>query len=230
MLFRAAVEDIEANHHVCWVFDLPGCFSSARTPDEAIARAPARIADYFAWIAGHEPAVPIPPDPIEADVVEIFEGYTSSEDPDYLVNAFFEDDGRPLSCRDVAMGLRLLEWLRRDLLAVVERLAPERLHERIRHEVRGSIAGILEHVAGAENWYLDQLNASIDWPSLPEGVFGKLEGVRGNTRSQLPKLIGEERITEHCGERWSARKVLRRTLWHERAHTEQIARLLAGGA
>ncbi|MDW8214000.1 MAG: hypothetical protein RMJ55_10615 [Roseiflexaceae bacterium] len=32
------------------------------------------------------------------------------------------------------------------------------------------------------------------------------------------------------GEVWSARKVVRRALWHERDHTQHIARLLTQGS
>ena len=148
------------------------------------------------------------------------------EDSEYLVNAFFEDDRRPLSSEDVEIGLQLLGWSRQDLLKVLEELTPGQLNKPIHGEVRGSIEGILEHVCGAENWYFSQFGMSVDWSALPDDIDARLAVSRANTRTQLATLLGEDRITENCGERWSARKILRRTLWHERAHTEQIARLV----
>ncbi len=227
MPYRVTVEDIEPDHYVCWVLDLPGCFSSAREPDRALARAPARIADYYAWIRGHDPSLPDVEGPFEVKVVAEFRAHPSPMDPDYLINAFFEDDRRPLSYWDVEVGLRLLDWSRQGLLNVVCSLPPEDLQQSVEGEDRETIAGVLEHVVGAENWYLDRLDLSLERSSLPEDVLAKLLTVRGNTRSQLPRLIGDDRITERRGEKWSARKVLRRTLWHERDHTQHIVQLIS---
>ena len=51
--------------------------------------------------------------------------------------------------------------------------------------------------------------------------------MRDNTRKQLWRLVGEEMITENYDELWSARKILRRTIWHDRDHTRQIEKLSA---
>jgi len=225
--YRAALEDIEPDHYVCWVLDLPGCYSSARDQEGAIALAPSRITDYCSWIRRHSPALPAVDGPFEIELVEEFNAYACEEDPEYLVNAFFEDDRRPLTYWEVETGLRLLDWSRQDLLKVLEELTPEQLTKPIEGEVRGSTMGILEHVCGAENWYFYQFDLSVDWSTLPDDIEGRLAAIRANTRTQLVNLIGEDRTAESCGERWSARKILRRTLWHERAHTEQVARLAA---
>lgn len=227
MVYRLAVEDIEPRHYVCWVLDLPGCFSPASTQEEAVARAPARIGEYYAWITRHDPTLPEALRPYDVEVVEVFGAHPSAEDPDYVVNAFFEDDARPLAYWDVEVGLRLLDWSRQDLIAVVRSLSREQLHTPIPGEDRETIAGVLEHVCGAENWYLSHLGLAIDRASLPRDVFRKLKAVRANTRRQLVTLVGDQRITERHGERWSARKILRRTLWHERDHTEHIVKLAA---
>jgi hypothetical protein len=231
MRYRVAVEDIESDHYVAWVLDLFGCFGAAQSREEAIAGVPSRIAGYYAWVAGHDPAMPSPAGPFEVEVVEVFEAYASDESPDYLVNAFFEDDRRPLSYWDIVTGLKLLAWTRQDLMDVLASLSPRDFAQQLYEPVEGgapqTIAAIGEHVARAENWYFDQLDLAVEWSTLPGDVVGKLEAVRANTRIQLVKLVGEGRITESCGECWSARKVLRRTLWHERDHTQHIAGLAA---
>ncbi len=149
--YRAAVEDIEPDHYVCWILDLTGCFSSARNREDAVARASARITDYFAWIIGRDPSLPKVSGPFKVRVVEAFEAHPCSDDPDYLVNAFFEDDRHPLSYWNVAAGLRLLDWTRQDLLAVIRPLSTEQIHQSIRGEDRNTIAGVLEHLVAAEN-------------------------------------------------------------------------------
>jgi uncharacterized damage-inducible protein DinB/predicted RNase H-like HicB family nuclease len=227
MRYHVAVEDIEPNHYIAWVLDLTGCFSSALTQAEAIANVPDRIGKYYSWLINHDPSLPAINGPFDAEVVEVFEAFTSEEDPDYIVNAFFEDDRRPLTYWDVEVALRLLRWSHQELLAVVQPLTPEQLYQPISSEICHSIAGIIEHIAGAENWYFDQLNLALDRSALPDDPLGKLESVRTHTRALLVKLIGDDRITQDRSEMWSARKVLRRTFWHERDHTRHITQLVA---
>jgi len=227
MHYRLAVEEIEPGHWVAWALDLPACFSSAQTEAEAVDRAPERIAGYYAWLTDHDPSLPVIEEPPVTEVVETFGSFASSEDPDYVVNAFFEEDRRPLGYWDVEVGLRLLQWTRQDLLSGLTGAAPAQLTEAIAGEVQGSIAGILRHVATAENWYFGHLGLGLDRAELPRDPFAVLGVVRAHTRAHLPSLAGNARI--HCrrDELWSARKVLRRMLWHERDHTQHIAGLLA---
>jgi hypothetical protein len=144
------------------------------------------------------------------------------------VNAFYEDDRRPLTYWDVEVVLRLSRWTRQDLMQVLGTATSEQLHQTLVNEVRGSILGVVEHVAIAENWYWGQLGLGLQRAGLPASPLERLQAVRVNTCDRLVQLIGREEITENSGELWSGRKVVRRTLWHERAHTGQIARLLAG--
>jgi uncharacterized damage-inducible protein DinB len=226
MSYRLAVEDMEPNHWIAWVLDLPACYSSAQTQVNAIDQAPIRISEYFSWLSTHDSSLPVINEPIEVEVVETFLSSTSDEDHEYLINAFFEDDRRLLSFWDIELALRLLEWTRQDLLIVLQPITQEQLYKQIEGELRGSIAGLLKHIAGAENWYFDQLDMGLDRAQLPDDPLEMLNTVRGKTRSSLVELIADKRISKNCGELWSARKVVRRTLWHERDHTRHIAQLL----
>jgi predicted RNase H-like HicB family nuclease/uncharacterized damage-inducible protein DinB len=223
MLYRIGVEDIEPNHWVAWVFDLFGCYSKARTRDEAIANAPRIIAEYFAWLSRHGREV-LPPESIEVEVSESWDSFIC--EGDYIVNAFFEDDRRPLSDNEIDYVLELLEYTRQDLLRVINPLSSEQLDKPIRDELQGSIRGILEHIAYAERWYFDRLGLAFPREEMPDDVMDMLEKVRTYTVHKLPELAGDTRITERISERWSARKLVRRTLWHERTHTRQIIRYL----
>ncbi len=228
MLYGLGIEDIEANHWVAWVLDLPGCYSAARSYEDALADAPARIAEYFRWLSSHGSGSPLAREAIEVNVRETFRAYPSEDD--YLVNAFFSDDRRPLSQAEVHNGLRLLEYTRRDLRRVIRPLSSQELHRTISGEVQGSIEGILRHVAWAEWWYLDRLNLAFPREAMAGEILSLLERVRAHTRLQWPQLADSSLITERMGERWSPRKVVRRTLWHERAHTQQIARYLSAAS
>ena len=225
--YRVAVEDIERNRWIAWLLDLPACFSSAQTESDAIARAPGCIEAYHSWLAFHDDSLPTPGGPFETQVVETFRSFASHDRPEYVVNAFFEDDRRPLGYWDAEAGLRLFQWTREDLLAVLQLATQEQLDSPLHGEIGGSVAGVLKHIAGAENWYLDQLNLALGREQLPEDPLSMLEVVRANMRTRLVELVGDERIFQgDGGELWSARKVLRRALWHERAHTQHVRRLL----
>jgi uncharacterized damage-inducible protein DinB len=225
MHIRLAVEDIEPNHWIAWALDLPACYSSARTMADAITHAPKKIVEYYSWISKHDKSTPFVDEPLEVQIVETFQSRASREDPDYLVNAFFEDDRRPLGYWEVAIALQLLDWTRQDLLGVIQGVSPIQLTETFSGEARGSITGILNHIAGAENWYFGQLG--LGQGDLPADPLEKLEMVRRNSRKQLIKLVGDEQVLQNCDELWSGRKIVRRTLWHERDHTQHILQLLS---
>ncbi len=218
---------MEPNHWIAWVLNLPACFSSAQTQTDAVAHAPKRIAEYYSWLSSHDSSLPVINEPVEVEVVETFHSFASDEDPEYFVNAFFEDDRRPLNYWDIEVALRLLQWTRQDLLKVMQPITQEQFSKPIVGELRGTVAGLLKHVAGAENWYFDQLDLGLNRAQLPDDPLDMLKAVRANTRAHLVKLIVDERITKERDELWSARKVVRRTLWHERDHIQHIAQLLA---
>ncbi|HWR82597.1 MAG TPA: DinB family protein [Candidatus Deferrimicrobium sp.] len=227
MIYRIGIEDIEPNHWVAWVFDLPGCFSAARSHDEALANVSRRIVEYSDWLASHGLGSVERTERMETEVTESFRSFPS--EGDYFVNAFFEDDRRPLATDEIEYALRLLEFSRRDLLAVVQPLSDERLDRPVAGEVQGCIRGILHHIATAEWWYWDRLNLAFPREEMPDDTMAALEKGRLLTKTRLPEVAGDTRITFRRGEQWSARKVVRRALWHERAHTQQIQRYLSQG-
>lgn len=104
---------------------------------------------------------------------------------------------------DVEEALWLLEQTRRDLLAALDGVPEEALTRLVPGQKFGSISGVLEHVAEAERFYLSRLDRGV-----------------------LPGLAGDGRVVERRGELWSARKVVRRALWHECDHTGHVAKLL----
>ncbi len=226
MPYRAALEDMEPDHWIVWLLDLPGCYSSAKTSAEALSRAPARVAEYYHWVFLHDALLPAPQAPPEVEVVETFHSFPSRRDPEYIVNAFFEDDKRPLGYWEVVVARQLLDWSHADLLRVIEPVDEQQLDRTIEGEARQSLRGIVDHIAGAENWYLGMLGLGLDQAALPQQPLHKIEAVRRHTKAQLWSLVGQSRTAENYDEIWSGRKVLRRALWHERDHTQHIRQLL----
>lgn len=220
--YEVGIEDIEANHWVAYVFRLPGCFSSGETEIEAATGIQSSIEAYFKWL-----------DPLHfptesrIQVTEVCRSYPAEEDPFYLVNAFFADDAKPLSTAEISDALRLMERTRHDFLGLVRNLSAEQLQQPIPNDERfKTIAGIIKHVAATEWWYLDRLGLVEHWSALPDDPLQALDVSRANTRARLPELEGDTRIIEKVDERWSGRKIVRRTLWHERDHTNHIRKIL----
>ncbi|MEO8612157.1 MAG: DinB family protein [Chloroflexota bacterium] len=232
MGYSVGVEDIEPGHWVAYVLALPGCFNTADSEEHAVSGAPKAVQDWFYWMYAHTGMADMADD-FSAESyaignVESFYAHPAAEDPEYLVNAFFEEDARPLLFSELLDGLELMEYTRADMLSLVNGFSPKVLNTPIPGDTRfGSIAGILKHVAVVEWWYCERMGlVDFDWSSLPEDPLQALEVVRANTVSRLPDLTDDPRVNELVGERWSARKVLRRALWHERDHTEHIRKLL----
>jgi predicted RNase H-like HicB family nuclease/uncharacterized damage-inducible protein DinB len=216
MLYYLNLEEMEGRW-IAHVDGLPGCFSSADSFAAAIASAPQIIEDYWAWLHAHG-EMALRDAAIETQVNEIHRAWLAT--PDNEINAFFASDRPPLTKDEITYALRLLDWTRADLLAAVEGLAPE--HFALDIEKGWSIRRVLEHIGGAEWWYLEKLGLAFPREEVPDEPFARLEKLRARLREVLPSLAGDERLTEPTHEHWSPRKMLRRALWHERDHTAHV--------
>lgn len=215
--YDLSIEELEPGYCVAWVLALPGCYAPGATRVAALDAAPARIAAYFDWLTT------LGPDGL--DLFPAREGYTTTiiEEhvpvtigEDSIVNALFADDRRPLTADEIGRGLVLLGATRRDVIATVAKARDEHSDE---------VEPLLLHLARAEWWYFDRLGLAAELAVPREGTLAQVEVVRDFARKRLPALAGDGRVVSKRGELWSARKVLRRMLQHERDHTEQIARL-----
>ena len=222
MRYQVGVEEIEPEHWVASVFELPGCFSRGHTDTEALGRVPARVGAHLHWLVERGAKTQLRDEPIEIQVAEIV--CSCVHEREYRVNAFFADDRRALSSQDIPAGLWLLENTRRDLLELLQPLGDDEL--RAEHGEGTSIESILMHLAWTEWWYVDRLGQAFEREGMALDPFVALRDVRALFTSALATWVGDELVHTRAGEQWSARKVLRRALWHERDHSEQIASLL----
>ncbi len=122
-------------------------------------------------------------------------------------------------------ALQILRWQQEELLAGIEFVKIEKLNK-IEDGQRWSILGIVRHLAFAELWYLQNLGIPTPEFSGDTDPIYLIEQSYNAVASALPTLIGDSRITENTQERWSARKLVRRTLWHRRDHIDHIRQLL----
>jgi hypothetical protein len=234
MIFRVGLENNNEGRSIAFALDHPGCFSYGKKGSAAAANLKRTLKDYAGWIRNHQPEtwLTFAEDEIEIMIDGVWEVYFINDDLEKTtetdgtsVESFFPYDWKPLTSTDVDRALKLLTWSRADLLKTVEGLSVEKRDATYPGE-RWSINGILGHVGGAEWWYLDRLGLAFARADVPKEPFERLEKVRSHLNIWLPKLIGVRQVIGVDGEFWSPRKVLRRTLWHERDHTEHIRKLL----
>ncbi|MCC6772743.1 MAG: hypothetical protein IT360_16250, partial [Gemmatimonadaceae bacterium] len=201
------IEDRWIGHVTGW----PGIYVDAGSRDALLAAAPATVAARFAWLreGGESP----PSGPFEFTVNEVHAAWSTADG--YEVNAFFAADRQPLSPDECATAIHRLGCYRDALLAAC---GPAQ-------DASSAIRERVFHVADAENWYLESLDAGDARLLDDADPFGSLERVRDLLVRTLPALAGDDRIAVRRGEVWSARKVVRRALWHERHHAEHIQRL-----
>ncbi|MBN1438447.1 MAG: DinB family protein [Anaerolineales bacterium] len=227
-VLRAGIENLEPDCWVLSVFDAVGCFSSGRSEEEARAQAGNRVRQYFKWL-GKKDGNPAPfEEAVEVVIAERFEAYPWPKDPAVLVHAFFEDDARPLRPWDLDIGRRLLEWGREDFIRLSGFLMPDSLNHRENAPNWSLLDRLMGHIWEFESTVLKRMGTMLDPAEMPGDAMGRLEVVRAKFLEKLPEWAEADLTTEEFGEKWSARKALRRVLWHERHHLWELESLVKG--
>ena len=94
---------------------------------------------------------------------------------------------------------------------------------------RWNIIGIAKHIANAELWYMQRMGLiSLTRDELAEDMEERLAQTAEIIEAQFPKFSGQTQVVGVNGEFWSYRKIVRRTLWHQRDHIEHIKELVFG--
>lgn len=201
---KVGIEDMEPGHWVAWILAVPGCYARGTSEAEALLGVPE------AWRAETGCEAPGP-----VQVVERWRGVPSATDPDFIINATFADDRRPLAAEEIAAGIERLGESHRLFLELV---AGRDLSE--------EVGRLIRHIATAEQWYLRNIGLVVE-SERPEDPMERFAWTRAFSLRVLPSLAGREIVTDCGGEGWTPRKVLRRMIWHERDHTGQITAILA---
>jgi hypothetical protein len=219
MPYLVCVEELDRNW-IAHVPDLPGCFSQHEQREQAITQVPPAVEAYLSWCKGHNLFVSGLTGPmIVSEVIRAW-NYENGEE----VNAFFACDRPPLLLEEVREIEELLNASRIDFHKSIAEVDFSDLDEQLPEE-RWSIRGVIQHVASAENWYLDRLGLALPSDQLPVDVMELLEKVRNQSMRMLPELVKRTGVVTMAGETWSSRKVVRRMLWHERDHTDHVQKL-----
>lgn len=222
---RLGLERGNESRTLAWALDFPGAFAYGKDDAEALEKMPEALANYKTWQWHHDGEKWENAARIELQVVETFDTFITADGN--TIYAFFEDDRRPLQTIEIVQALKMHTWQRQELLEGVRSLSSE-IMTRMLPGQRWNINGILNHIGRTEIYCLESMELPIHSAefSLVHNPFRILELSFELIQNLLPKLEGDAAVRDQGGELWSARKLLRRLLWHQRDHIDHIQQIL----
>ncbi len=230
MRFNALVEDWPGES-MAYFRELPGCFSSARTYEEAVKIAPQAISDFLKWSKEND-LVLLDMYDGEIDVV-VTERLGAINDQ---LGPLFKADLPPPSDEEIDNALNVAAAARAALLELYDEV-PVELRDRSPSPGGWSLTQHLQHIFESEGWYISRLTerptetfGDALSPDLSMALFENAMDDELFLRGLTPEV--RERVFTHEGEDWTAAKVLRRMTAHLREHYPwmmEIARESANG-
>ncbi len=216
MRFYALVEDWPEETMI-YFRELPGCFSSASTYEEAVKGAPAAISTFLKWAKKNDLAL-IDEDGSEIEVVvkERIPAINGQSGPR------FEADLAPPDDVEIDNALNVAAAVRASLLELYDNISPEQRDRSISPDA-WSLTQHLHHLLEAERWYISRLTerptatfGNAPPPDLSMALFENAMDHELLLRGLSP--AERERVFIHEHEEWTASKVLRRMTGHLREH------------
>jgi predicted RNase H-like HicB family nuclease len=217
-----------------FVPECPGCWVFGRTMERALEKAKVAVKEWLEWLESHGERVPADASKLDVEVGEILRvSYNPVEagKPEPL----FWSEVAPIKKKDITRTIRLLKYSRSDLLSLVSGLDRETLDWQPPGKPR-TIRNTLKHIGIVDWWYITRLE--VEPPArFPRDVFKLLAYTREMVVDFLKNFPREKRSgvfqpEKYAGRKaklcnlWTARKVLRRLVDHERLHTKYIERVL----
>lgn len=212
---------------------------------------PRKITEHRRWLGGH--GLNRTDGPERVKLVEIVKGDWPVNEGDSV--ALFKYERKPIDDSEILRNLKLMACSWVDFRSLVRMIPEEALDWNPGRRFGRSIRRIIVHVALVEGWYIMKLRAPGDrifrwpkgesmWPLLrrvdreSDISLETLDSLRASVAHRLAHLSDEEkrRITRHkpgewtkrtVPEQWTARKVFRRFIWHEKLHAATIEKLLS---
>lgn len=214
------------------VQDLPGCYSRAPTFDEAVRKVPNKIREFLDWLRIHGESIEETQYDVETEISETIRGCWPVNLGDS--QALFNADLKPLNQEEVDRYLNYMSYAREDLIDLYLRVPKDALEWKPDDSTPRNIKRIAEHVGEVDLFYIERLRGRRheEWP------LNFLETTEEIRKLRMLALSKDERncsVSYHqpggwtgttSPEGWTARKVLRRFIWHERLHTATMKRLL----
>lgn len=208
-----------------WIEHFPGAYTQGDDPEEAVQNAPHLCQDYVRWLAQHGEAIPdalcnLSPAHMEFRLAQVH--WAEHPEMGREINGFFRMDEPPLTTEEIETALRLLHYSREDLHKAVHLLEPQTWDAA---PFGGkSVNMLLRHIADKEREMLEALGVPTAALSAREPVddCNVVRSALQETLCSIP-AAARNKVSIANGEVWTWRKMVRRALWHERFHCQQIA-------
>jgi hypothetical protein len=203
-----------------WVLDLPGCVAVEDDEDAALAAVDRRIETFSAWLRSNGEEIV---EPGEEQAVERFESYLLEDG--YEVNATFAADREPLTPEAARIGHRWLRWAHGRFLDAAVPFADVTLVGEGR-----SFDEVVSHVFTAGAWLATRTETdqrAIPFPAADAPLDERLRDGFPFIDWYVARLAegdGVRQRTDSKGEEWTARKVIRRLIYHALDHAEELER------
>lgn len=226
MRYYALVEDWPGESMI-FFRELPGCFSSAPTCEEALKNAPAAISTYLNWLKKNDITI-VEDDErdIAVTIKERLAAIDGRKGPRFEADLLAPDDG------EIDTALNVAAVARTELLELYEGV-PARDRERVLHTGEWSLRQHLAHIVETEAWYASRLTDAPPenpGPDLQSDVSMALFDNAMDVELLMSGFTPEQRghVFLHDGEEWTAAKVLRRMVEHLREHYPWMREIAKG--
>ena len=222
------------------IFELPGCAASSGSVETVEAMLPLVVAEHLAWLRRHGESVPEAPS-IEVEVIERVDvAESDAQDGEFC----YDDDLHLLTDEDLARGLRSMQYARLDLDEASDGLPDVILDWRPPASAMAhidpwqpqplTIREIVRQLPQSEAYYRNCFADGLIGEE-PDSIREDLAAQRQRTLEVFRSLSLDDRRRMFLPrtpwgekpEHWTARKVLRRIIAHERFHTAEIQQRLA---
>ncbi|MGH2516450.1 MAG: hypothetical protein ACRDHP_12415 [Ktedonobacterales bacterium] len=213
VIYDAYVEVRPDGTCLAQLLDLPGCVGRGADEASALTALAAGIPDYYSWLRRHDDYTPDVRGPFQ---VALMQAERERVVNGRMVGAFFAPEAEPTTSEDLDWLLALLDWAYSDLCALLA----------VRPDTAARDA-LATETAQEQVWLVSRIEPQPNVPrveQLPGVPLDTLRQVWQASVHRLRETSEEERgrVVEHDGERWSLRKVLRRSI--------QLARMRAEAA
>jgi len=203
-----------------WVEDCPGAFLRGAGIGEARAKLGRELGDYADWLGLPEPLAGAAEAPLETVVSSALT--IEDADSDLTLGSELVDYGDADFERFMTLLHRSAEMVAACLESARNRDIVDPHHDRMTFygHAYATIDQQFEHIVKVQNYYLGMVGEEV---SLAGGIVATREAMVDRLASRRKAEGNALHVYE--GESWTIRKIIRRTIWHDRIHARAMKRM-----
>ncbi|MFX0116202.1 MAG: DinB family protein [Candidatus Hodarchaeota archaeon] len=234
LVLSAAIEHGTTSKWYGRIIELPGTIAKAASRKQLLLALQLMLDSHISWLKQNNESITVNSAETIRVKEEIIDIPALGESGGCV--ALFEFDKQPVTLENLRNYFRLMAYSRKALLELIQPIPPELFNVRLPESNRTTLQ-ILAHICNAEEWYKSRLGEHVDQryeevigmpmaklDKLP--ILQRLDIVRKSCLVVLEETIlskgatifTREAYTDFPEELWTASKVLRRYIEHEREH------------